>query len=204
MGSRESYAVRITLPTELIKPWLDEIQPFTEGIVAYEHNDDPQNIHTHIFILQAKVTKERLKQLATASHFTGKGNQFWSWKKADASWLIYLTYMSKGKLDPAYIYGGITLELCLTQKSKWVQTASKVSPGAKQYLEFAERVDQLVKVPGQEGRSYSDVVQWAKIHCRRKFGYYSQTCNAQIVNYAYTYCEDNKISIPKTKYKFSP
>jgi len=197
----ESYAVRITLPCELVAPWLDDIQAYVEGIVAYQHNDNPDNIHTHIFILQSKVSKERLKQLSS-TYFTGKGNQFWSWKKAADTWLIYLTYMSKGTLDPQYLYGGISPELCAEQKVKWVKQSSKITPGHKAYLVFQEDIDRLMKVPGISGISYSDILNWSKHHCRKKHGYYSAACNVQIINYAYTYCSDKGIPIPKEKSKF--
>ena len=197
----ESYAVRITLRPDLVQPYLDVVALHCSSVVAYNHSDNPENDHVHIFIHEAKVSKERLKQLA-APHFTGKGNQFWSWKKADDNWAMYLTYMSKGKLEPFYIKGNIDPDTCEKQRLKWVTPKAKVTPGHQAYLEFVKRMDNAGKIEQWLPGDYEKIVHLAAYHCRAKHGYYSAACNQQIANYSYTYCKDNGVIVPKEKRKF--
>jgi len=122
-----NFAPRITIP------WCDvsAVQAvWTECatlVVAYEHEADAKvkSTHCHFLILGSTVQEEALKRKfkSVISNIPVhlKGNGLWKWasdygepnKK-------FITYMSKGKLQPKYYYG-IALDEIETYRLKWVE-----------------------------------------------------------------------------------
>jgi len=185
-----ALAIRITLPKESVSQILRSWLQHCDQIIAYEHNE-ANRVHCHVYMVRPTVTTQRLKQLSSREE---RGNQFWSFKTCTGDCTRYITYMSKGKLQPIFHnvnIGQYDPESCLTEdeveqlRLQWVEPAAKVPKQVSEYLEFETYVDRF----SVEERSTKDAIKhWARLHCFRKHQMFHQQCNNQIINYTVTYC----------------
>lgn len=114
------YAVRITHSYEVAKPIVHLWAMKCEKILAYEHlGSRTGKIHIHLLLVNTSVDKKQLRNIAMTTKLSVSGNEWMSFKVADLD-TTYITYMSKGEIDPSY-NKGYTDEELLLYKSKWVE-----------------------------------------------------------------------------------
>lgn len=122
-----SYAIRLTFPYTEVQAIIEQFAKSSEGIVVYEHAADAEvsRTHVHMLILRCTVSTDTLKNYIKRVKGRVDKND-WSFKTADSDTEKYITYMSKGVLDPVYVYD-ITTEYIDECKRKWIDpTVSRV------------------------------------------------------------------------------
>jgi len=187
------YAVRITLPYNQVHPIVEAWNPHCHQIIAYEH--DASRVHTHLLVIGCDVTTARLKQLANREE---KGNAFWNFKAiTDGPFDKYITYMSKGHIDPSY--NSSEVHYCDKDlqrlKGLWVDTP-KTAPhkltALERYLDFEELVQ---KMPMEQRCDKT----WIKLHARSYLfthhGWMNQQYRNELLSYVETYAFKYKLNI---------
>lgn len=105
------YAARLSLPhhdvSGVLAMWADKCSAMV--VVQHEMDEEVSTTHVHIAMRDCQyATVEPLKRIFRKEIATeAKGNGLWSFKTWDGN-QTYLTYMSKGELDPVYLKGYIT------------------------------------------------------------------------------------------------
>lgn len=183
------WAVRVSLPFDrldkVIEEWLNKV----DGVVVYQHNE-ANRIHCHFLLYNTKVSKVRLKQLGLL-HLPGnelQRNALWSWKQlgnTEADKQTYITYMSKGKLEPE-VCVGIEWKEVERYKMMWIepQDRTTVAKALQGYLDFEKHVrekDISLRCRADDIRTYA--TRWVF----EKHGWFSQVANNESKNYAATY-----------------
>jgi len=186
-----ALAIRITLPKESVSQILVSWLQHCDQIIAYEHNE-ANRVHCHVYMVRPAVTTQRLKQISLREE---RGNQFWSFKTCTGDCTRYITYMSKGKLQPFFHrvnIGEHDPESCYTEdeveayRLRWVEPpATKVPKQLTEYLEFETYIDAF---PPMERATRDAIRYYARQHCFRKYQMLHQQCKNQIINYTDTYC----------------
>jgi len=143
----ESYAVRITHPQTTVRHILASWSTQCEKLVAFEHTDATK-VHSHILILNTRVGKKQLRNIAANCGVNVKGNEYMSFRAYDHN-ERYLVYMSKGQFTPYYLQG-YTQEECEAAKSQWVPDQKKESPQVRIYNRFEASLD----LQSQEFKKY--------------------------------------------------
>jgi len=193
-----ALAIRITLPKESVNNICTIWIRHCDQIIAYEHNE-ANRVHCHILMINPHVTTQRLKQLSLREE---RGNTFWSFKTGTGDIGRYITYMSKGKLQPCYLRTNDAIpdeafEKTFTDqqiyefKEQWTQPLPQVPKQYKEYVEFEVWIKANV-APDQRANK-ENVKYYAKDFCFRKHMMFHQQCNNQIANYTATYCHRNHI-----------
>jgi len=136
----ESYAVRITHPQTTVRHIIAAWSTQCEKLVAYEHTDATK-IHSHLLILNSRVGKKQLRNIAANCGVNVKGNECMSFKSYNHN-ERYLTYMSKGQFTPYYLQG-YTQDECEQAKAQWVPNQSKENPQVRLYNRFEASLDLL-------------------------------------------------------------
>ncbi len=133
------YFCRVTCSTDKLRPVFEKLSNHT---IAYEHNEDSLNVHTHFFIKDMKESTDTLKNWIRKLVGPFKATE-WSFKTKykphkEAQEVPVtdgcITYMSKGKLEPSY-NRGFKPEYVEEYKLKWLDfKRSAKQQGLKQYL----------------------------------------------------------------------
>jgi len=121
-----NYFCRISCEYELLRPVLEKFP--NNIVVAYEHNHNVLNVHTHFLIEGMKESTDTLKNwIRKLTGRTFKADE-WSFKTKYRPDKLApeipvnrgcITYMAKGKLEPQHVTG-ITMEDILDLKLKWI------------------------------------------------------------------------------------
>lgn len=114
------YAIRITKSLPEFKDFFNKLDQVTDRYVFYQH-DVPNNVHIHGLLVGCKVSTDTLKNYIRKDVGNMKSTD-WSFKSADD--FNFITYMSKGTLEPAAVKGFSQEELT-EYMSKWVTVESK-------------------------------------------------------------------------------
>lgn len=123
----KGWVCRISKPYAEIAEWIATLSTDSVVVVAYEHeaDDEVKRTHTHVLVYgwelgpsEKQTRKNHLTKLVGKIEKTD-----WSFKteKIDPH---FITYMSKGKLEPNY-YTRITKETIDAYKVKWIDPAKK-------------------------------------------------------------------------------
>jgi len=174
------YAVRVSKNAEQLVDIAKRWKPYCDTIVLYEHNEDANRIHCHLYLGGVECTTKRLKQV---SGLPNQGNSLWSFKKAEEDIDVYITYMSKGKYDPTYLHG---YEFKDTErlKSLWVEPEKKKPKALEEYLKFEGYVD----AQPREMKVYDeDILRLARRYIMLRDSMFTMVNQNQIKNYAATY-----------------
>lgn len=156
-----SHAIRVTLPyadcSGIISQWADR----SYEAVVYQHNADEEisKTHIHIGLHNCEVKAEQLKRMW--KNCPGKGNEFWSWKDWDDS-TKYLTYMSKGELQPVFVKK-ISMELLERSRQEWVEPVKADKPGDASEKIIKKVIDKIKESFVYDKLSDEDIVD--RIEC---------------------------------------
>jgi len=185
-----ALAIRITLPKESVTQILGLWLPQCDQIIAYEHTES-ERVHCHILMIRPHVTTQRLKQISLREE---RGNTFWSFKQGTGDVSRYVTYMSKGKIQPFFHrvnIGEHDPESCLTEEDieayrlQWVEPATKTPKQLQEYIDFEKWMKDY---PISERDTKDKIKHYTRVYCFRKHQMFHQQCNNQIANYTATYC----------------
>lgn len=119
-----SLFIRVSLSWFLFEPAKTSFENVCSKMAVYEHNDDPDNIHIHIYMENVTVSTDTLKNYIKKVTRPAKGNGFWSFKTAHDDGCI--VYMTKGNLEPVFVKG-YTNEEINAYRGKYVPRTSKGS-----------------------------------------------------------------------------
>lgn len=113
------YAIRLTFPYEKLKDFFDRF----EKAVVYQHDADESVSRTHVHaLLEMSVSTDTAKNWVTKSVGYRPKSDMWSFvsklQKQPVT-MEYITYMTKGKLEPVMLKG-YDKELCDKYKARWV------------------------------------------------------------------------------------
>lgn len=181
------YAVRITRSFDDLRAVCERWKDRCETMVVYEHDEGANRQHCHLYLGGVDVTTKRLKQI---SGLPNLGNTLWSFKQATEDIDVYITYMSKGKYDPSYLYG-YELKDCDRLRLLWVTPPLPKPPALEKYLAFEVWLFQRPV----EMRVFKDDVE---LLCRRyildRDNMFNMVNQNQIKNYTETVCFKYKIN----------
>jgi len=160
----------------------EERDRYMAGCIMYNHNADGDNDHCHYLLLGVKVTTKRLKQLAAMP--TG-GNGLWSFKEATEDPTRYITYMSKGKLEPVVCVGQqYSWKECETLRQLWIEPPAKIKPSLQRYMDF----ETYIKGLPLECRMWKeDITSLSMSFVLRRDSHYNQVNLNEAKNNALTY-----------------
>lgn len=121
------------------KKFYEYLAERSDGVCCVEHFADAniRRTHCHIYVAGCKVKYDAINDRLT-SIGVAKGNTGRTIKYKDVDEGI-ITYMSKGKLDPSFLYG-ITREHYDYLRSKWIEP-EKSSPVKNEKAKRVEKTD---------------------------------------------------------------
>lgn len=113
-----SYALRITRTAKELEVFWERLSGVSLRLIVYEHMAG--RAHCHALVVGAGISTDTMKnwiKRALDVNTFPKGD--WSFKGTDDNHEKYITYMSKGTLDPYMMkgYDQVGIDLC---KSRWV------------------------------------------------------------------------------------
>lgn len=113
--------VRVSYPYDRLKGFTHRLAEVCSRLAVYEHQ--ASRIHIHAFVQDCTVTVQTLKNWVTEELGEKPTRDQWSFKNKTREGPAeprFITYMSKGKLDPAFVKG-FTDEEITTYRSQWVE-----------------------------------------------------------------------------------
>lgn len=132
------YAVRVTRPARELEAFFDKLQGVCDKLIVYEHN--ASRIHVHFLIVNCQVKTDTLKNWIR-SCVGDVHRSDWSFLEKDVD-EKFITYMSKGKLDPVVVKGYDEKEV-FEYRSAWVPKSKTVT--LTQYTVKVEKPEERVK-----------------------------------------------------------
>lgn len=220
------YAVRVThswLQAQCIA-YLWALR--ADKVLVFEHSQETKTArdktHIHMLLVNTSIDKKQLRNLAKETNVPTKGNENMSFKMADEPFVKYITYMSKGVLQPKYNKGWTPEELeeyrllwvdpneykKETAWSKlydvWVKEAPQApSPSlyatvVRQYMEDPHLVNMMPPNPQDE---YIRELERHTMAWMIKYhnGYYHPSIGKQVNSLRWTHCWKNGLSVPKNR-----
>lgn len=96
-----NYAVRVSRSSVDLRGVFDKLGKCCAQVIVYEHPDEG-NVHCHLLLMDCTVSTDTLKNYIKST-VGNVSRTDWSFKSgAD---LCFVSYMSKGKYDPAFVSG---------------------------------------------------------------------------------------------------
>jgi len=119
-----NFAFRISLPYgECSEKVLEYLEPLSDKLVIYEHeaDDDVSRTHIHGLIMDCSRSDDTLRNNLFKVNYTKNYELKSTYKTKNGVYPVdakYITYMSKGHLDPKYCKG-FTEEEIAAYKAQW-------------------------------------------------------------------------------------
>lgn len=199
-----NYAPRLSFPYKDIAPWVSRVAMVSEKVIFYEHSDNPDNIHCHGLIYGLSVDKDTIKNwLKETLRLTPTRTQ-WTFPEQYKGRSVnddFISYMSKGKLDPVW-NKGFAPELVAEQKAKGYD--GKAMKGSKRVNAASLYYDDFVKwlYDKDEHKEVLDLTnpytiknsawRYMMIHTPMPMSHQRQLYVASVIRY----CWDYDISLP--------
>lgn len=219
------FAVRITRDFEPLKPFFQKFSETPSSVcVVFQHDADEEISRTHVHaLLSANVSTDTLKRWVQA--VIGPVVRYdWAWttcREPDR----YVTYMSKGKLEPSFLHG-MDYEKVAALRAEWKEPLSKDSPKEKREdvtsysmaEELAKWIDMDVRdvmydpigrkwmKVGEDITERDVVLQCIKIHNKYRKGYCDFSL-VRVIQTAYGMCAKERFRealVGKVLEKLSP
>jgi hypothetical protein len=220
------YAVRVTHSWLQAQSVAHTWALRADKVLVYEHSQETKTArdktHIHMLLVNTSIDKKQLRNLAKETNVPTKGNENMSFKMAEEPFTKYITYMSKGVLQPKYNKGFTPEELeeyrllwvdpneykKETAWSKlydeWVKQAPPVmtpcqyATVVRQYMEDPALVNHMPPNPQDE---YIRELERNTMRWMMKYHnyYYHPSIGKQVTSLRYTHCWKNGLSIPKNR-----
>lgn len=117
----ENFMVRVTYPYVRLKGFTERLLNVCERVAVYEH--DASRIHIHAYIEKCSVSAQTMKNWIIEVVDETPSRDMWSFKtktREGPAEPRFLTYMSKGKLEPVFVKG-FTQDQIDYYRSQWVE-----------------------------------------------------------------------------------
>lgn len=203
-----NYAVRITRSYAELGRGINGVALLCDKALVYEHvGSATEKVHVHMMLVGVRCDKKTVQKCF--SYMAFKGNKDWSWKTKDAKYgpvedsVKYITYMTKGKLDPVY-NKGYSQEQVEEAKASWVDMKKK-SAAVVDYEKFkvlipadTPKEKQVVIVGTKVTEQYvgfSTVRSMAFKYVMEKFGVASPAAKCLMSTLYRTYCFEKGIEL---------
>lgn len=159
-----NLAIRISRPYDDIRDWVQGLK--AERIIAYQHDadDEVSRTHVHLLVLQSQIKPDAMKtRFKTLYGNIDKTD--WSFTSAfkdegkvtpisDDSSSKFITYMSKGHLEPVYNIG-YELDEVNRLKSLWVIPKKMLSV---KNGKFVRQTDDVAEKPKKTRRNLLEIM----------------------------------------------
>jgi len=220
------YAVRVThswlQAQSIVHLWALR----ADKVLVYEHSKATftarDKTHIHMLLVNTSIDKKQLRNLAKETVVPVKGNENMSFKMAEEPFGKYITYMTKGLLQPVYNKGFDPEEL-ERYRLEWVDPNEykKETPWSKlyeQWVEFAPKppepglyatvVRQYMEDPNLVNLMPPNPQDVYILELERhtmawmiKYhnGYYHPSIGKQVNSLRWTHCWKNGITVPKNR-----
>lgn len=149
------YAVRITHSYSVAQSVAHVWALRADKVLVYEHSKETNTArdktHIHMLLVNTSIDKKQLRNIAKETNVPTKGNENMSFKMAEQPFTKYITYMSKGVLQPKY-NKGFTPEELEEYRLLWVEpnVYVKESVWSKLYEEYEK---DALPIPTAEERA---------------------------------------------------
>lgn len=130
---RADYAVRLSRSFEDLRQFFVHLELMNILYIVYEHvaDADVSRTHVHALLLNVSQSTDTLKNWVRKSlDVTEYPKSDWSFKLANADYDRYITYMSKGHLEPLR-NTAFSNERVVTARSNWVDPAPASEASAR-------------------------------------------------------------------------
>lgn len=204
-----NYAVRITYSYAELQRAVVALAIRCDKILAYEHvGTATEKVHVHMILVGVRCDIKTLKDDIKRNGFAAiKGNAQWSFKTRDKKYgdvedsPKYITYMTKGTLDPKY-NKGYTVEQLEEAKKSWVDKPAQKNKDLVEYYAFREVVPKDLPLTMMIGSkfvgdyAFSKVRDLARKYAFAKVGVWNARTAAMGSMLYKTYCMFYDIPIP--------
>lgn len=195
-----NYAVRLRAPYESLRHVVSAWSLKSEKLVCYEHSE-PNNIHIHLLLKGVYDTPDALKKILWKTNPEIKGAGQLSFKTTyknpqkivtditDETIPKYITYMSKGKYEPAYVagYDKTFIHDC---KTAWVNHKRSTAE-QDWYHNFIKRVKECEEAQSKRVTEIEQIKPIAVAYAIEKHGIINLACRRDmsmlITTYYYEY-----------------
>lgn len=207
-----NYAVRITRSYDICQRAIAAWALKCDKILAYEHTGTvTEKVHVHLIMIGVTCTVDTLHNIARPLGLaTLKGNGDWSFKTKDKKYgpvtdsPKYITYMTKGNLEPRYNKGYTQAELD-EAKASWVNKDT-TSLQRREYLAWAQTVcaKDLIEEFNKMSSRATDKLGYELMGFVRgkvlqkayqKYGLLSPGAMSMVKTWTLTYCYENAIPV---------
>jgi len=157
------YAVRITHSWLQAQSVAHNWALRADKVLVYEHSQQTKTAkgktHIHMLLVNTDIDKKQLRNIAKETTVPTKGNENMSFKMAEEPFGIYITYMTKGVLQPVYNKGFDPEEL-ERYRQNWTPPSEyvKETPWTKLYQAYEK---EAIPVPTPEERA-TVMRQWVE------------------------------------------
>lgn len=119
--------MRVSFPYANLVEMVKKLPEVCDKVVVYQH--DASRTHVHMLLRECKVSTDTLKNWIKKALNVSVKKTDWSFKSADKD-DKYITYMSKGTLDPVFAHGYDSLGLAAL-RNKWVNANASISEDSR-------------------------------------------------------------------------
>ena len=219
------YAVRVTHSWQQAQSIAHLWALRADKVLVYEHSKATftarDKTHIHMLLVTTSVDKKQLRNIAKETVVPVKGNENMSFKTAEEPFGKYITYMTKGLLNPVYNKGFTPEELeeCRlawvdpneyikeTPWSKLYDEWVKEAPQAPSPSQYATVVKQWMEDPHNAGAPPSPQDEYIRELERHTMawmikyhnGYYHPSIGKQVNSLRWTHCWKNGLNCPKNR-----
>jgi len=151
-----SQAIRISRSFDELRPVFQSLK--ARHVIVYEHVEDEEvsRTHVHALVQNADVTVLAFKR-RIEKHLGKVEKSDWSFKETTGNEGKYITYMSKGELQPVYSVGYTNLEI-ETFRSYWVTPKKEVKESPPSFKHIIAEVISELPISEDDYRSESHVL----------------------------------------------
>jgi len=218
------YAVRVTHAWLQAQSVAHNWALRADKVLVYEHSQQTKTAkgktHIHMLLVNTSIDKKQLRNIAKETTVPTKGNENMSFKMAEEPFGIYITYMTKGVLQPVY-NKGFTPEELEQYRQNWTPPSEyvKETPWSKLYQlyeptapppltqeQYATVVRQWVDDPreGAPPNPQDEYIRALEQHTyqwvvKYNHGTWNPGISKQINCLRYTHCWKHGLTIPKNK-----
>lgn len=220
------YAVRVTYSWAQAQTIAHLWALRADKVLVYEHSKATftakNKTHIHMLLVNTSVDKKQLRNIAKETVVLVKGNENMSFKTAEEPFGKYITYMTKGLLQPVY-NKGFTPEELEECRLAWVDPNEYVketswsklydlwvleAPPAPDPKEYATVVRQYMEdpklvnlVPPNPQDVYIYDLERHTMNWMIKYhhGYYHPSIGKQVNSLRWTHCWKLGLTVPKNK-----
>jgi len=219
------YAVRVTHSWVLAQSVVHLWALRADKVLVYEHstetNTSADKTHIHMLLVNTSIDKKQLRNIAKETVVPVKGNENMSFKTAEEPFGKYITYMTKGVLQPVY-NKGFTPEELEECRQAWVapNVYIKETAWSKLYNEwlkeapphpdpsiYATVMRQWVEDPNPGLLPPNPQDEYIRLLERHTMAwminyhhnYYHPSLGKQVNSLRWTHCWKNGITVPRNK-----